>query len=115
MPPIALNGGVVIPGPVRPGETRTLHLVAGPTGGDVTTTLGTGDSERTVKSRVAPLTAVSLPLGAADRVWISTTARDVRAAVTVAFSDEGVPYYSVVPVPSAPTLETAIPVRQVTS
>jgi hypothetical protein len=39
----------------------------------------------------------------------------VRAAVTVAFADRGVPYYSVVPVPSAPTTETAVPVRQVTS
>ena len=114
LPPIAISGGVVIPGPVRSGETRTLHLVGGPAGGDVTTTLGSGDSERSVNTRVAPLTAVSVPLGAADRIWVSTNARDVRAAVTVAFSDKGVPYYSVVPVRSAPTTDTAVPVRQVT-
>ncbi|HKX68653.1 MAG TPA: DUF5719 family protein [Intrasporangium sp.] len=115
LPPIAVTGGVVLPGPVRAGETRTLHLVAGPTGGEVTTTLGTGDSERSITTRVDALTAVSIPLGAADRIWTSTTARDVRAAVTVAFADGGVPYYSIVPVPSAPTTETAVPVRQVTS
>jgi hypothetical protein len=115
LPPIAASGGVVLPGPVRPREARTLHLVAGPAGGDVTTTLGTGDAERSIKTPVAPLTAVSVPLGAADRIWISTTARDIRAAVTVAFTDKGVPYYSVVPVASAPTTETAVPVRQVTS
>ena len=114
LPPIAISGGVVIPGPMRPGETRTLHLVAGPAGGDVITTLGSGDSERRVNTRVSKWTAASVPLGAADRIWISTTAGDVRAAVTVAFSDKGVPYYSVVPVPSAPTTETAVPVRQVT-
>jgi hypothetical protein len=115
LPPIAVSGGVALPGPVRPGETRTLHLVAGPAGGDVTTTLGTGDSERSIKTRVAPLTAVSIPLGAADRIWVTTAARDVRAAVTVAFAERGVPYYSVVPVRSAPTTETSVPVRQVTS
>ena len=74
----------------------------------MTTTLGTGDSERSIKTRVAPLTAVSIPLGAADRIWGSTAARDVRAAVTV-FA-ERCPYYSVVPVRSAPTTETSVPV-----
>ncbi|WP_353511152.1 DUF5719 family protein [Intrasporangium sp.] len=114
LPPIAISAGVVIPGSVRPGEARTLHLVGGPAGGDVTTTLGSGDSERRVNTRVEPLTAVSVPLGPADRIWVSTRARDVRAAVTVAFGDKGVPYYTVVPVRSAPTTETAVPVRQVT-
>ena len=80
----------------------------------MTTTLGTGDSERSIKTRVAPLTAVSIPLGAADRIWVSTAARDVRAAVTVAFA-EGCPLLQRRPGPSAPTTETSVPVRQVTS
>jgi hypothetical protein len=115
IPAIIDTGGVVIPGPARPGTTRSLHLAAGPAGGTVTTTLGGGGPERRVTTKLAPLTTASIAVGDAERVWVSTDAEDIRAAVTVAFSDQGVPYYSIVPVRSAPTMETSVPVRQVTS
>lgn len=115
LPPLVGIGGIVLAGPMRPGTTRTLHLAAGSTGGNVTTTVGSGDSERTVTTTVAPGSTASVPLADADRVWLSTTARDIRAVVTTGFDDRGVPYYGIVPIRSAPTTETAVPVRQVTS
>ncbi|GAA6524529.1 DUF5719 family protein [Intrasporangium sp. DVR] len=115
LPAIQGTGGVVIPALVRPGATRTLHLAAGVAGGTVTTTIGAGADERQVTSELAPLTSVIVALGDADRVWVSTQSRQVRAAVTVTVVDRGVPYFAVVPIRSAPTTETAVPVRQVTS
>ncbi|ADU49023.1 DUF5719 family protein [Intrasporangium calvum] len=114
LPPIRAVAGVVIPAQVPQGATRTLHLAAGPAGGSVTVTLGAGTAERQVTAQLKPLTAVTVPLGDAERVWVTTGAVDVRAAVSVSLSQQGSPYYSIVPVHSAPTTATSVPVRQLT-
>lgn len=114
LPPIRAAGGVVIPAQVPQGATRTLHLAAGPAGGTVSVTLGAGTAERQVTSQLKPLTAVTVSLGDAERVWVTTGAADIRAAVSVSLSQQGSPYYSIVPVVSAPTTATSVPVRQLT-
>lgn len=113
LPSIDRMGGVVLPAQVPQGAKRTLHLAAGTAGGDVTVVLGAGQTQRRVTSTLEPLTSIAVPLGDADRVWVSTASRDIRAAVTVELIHQRAPYYSIVPLRSAPTTETSVPVRQV--
>lgn len=112
MPALRVTGGVVIPDLGKP-TTRTLLLAAGDQGGAVTVTTGTGTAARDQLVRVSPNTARSVDLGAAGLVFVSTSAPDVRAAVTVLLVDRGVPYYGIVPIASAPTTAVSLPVRQV--
>jgi hypothetical protein len=115
LPPLGVTGGAVIPALGRSDAVRTLHLAAGRAGGKVTTTFGAAGAARTLTTTLAPDSTAVLPFGDADRVWVSTAATDIRATATVVFAPGGVPYYSVLPIPSAPTTETSVPVRQVTS
>lgn len=110
---VSVTGGAVIPDLGRSGTTRTLHLAAGAAGATVVSVVGSGTPTRTVTTVLPAESTAKVDLGAADRVWVRTAAPDLHAAVSLGFSVGGVPYYDVLPIVSAPTTETVVPVRQV--
>ena len=108
-------GGVLLSGLDRPGQTRSLLLAAGATGGTVEVTTATGETVRTTSTAVGPDSAAYVPLGDADGVWVRVASGDVRAAVTVSGSEGDVPWFSIAAITAAPVTALSVPVRQVGS
>lgn len=111
-PAIRGIGGLVMPGLERSRATRTLLLAAG-RGGTVQVTTGSGAGLRSRTTTVGADSAAYVPLGDADRVWVRAVSGDVRAAVTVGGTTDGVPWFSVAAITDAPVSALSVPVRQV--
>lgn len=69
-------------------------------------------------SRVVTLvdsSAVRVPLGTAEQVWVTPTSGDVYAAVTLEGGSAQSPLFTVAALRSAPLTALSVPVRQVGS
>ncbi len=111
--PLRGVAGAAFPG--LDAATKRLVLSAGPRGGTVEVTIATVTERRTVPVGVKPDSTAVLDLGPAERVWASTTAGDVRAAIAVVGAEAGVPQVAAVPLTTAPVTSLSVPVRQVGS
>ena len=109
----ALRGvaGVLLPG--LKGTTKRLLLTAGPAPATAQVRLGSGGGAKLSTVAVPADSTVAVAVGDADAVWVSPTAGSVRAAVSVAGVDGGVPFFSVASLTDAPVRALSIPVRQV--
>jgi hypothetical protein len=79
----------------------------------VNVTTAVGGTVATATVTLKPDSSAAVPLGKADRVWLTPTAGEVHAAVVVAGADADGPLYSVAAVQSAPVTALSVPVRQV--
>jgi hypothetical protein len=111
-PPLRGLGGLSVPEAGGPPLTRVLALAAGATGATVKVTTVAGATVATTMVTLKPDSSAAVQLGKADRVWLTPTAGEVHAAVTVAGSDADGPLYSVAAVQSAPVTALSVPVRQ---
>jgi hypothetical protein len=109
----ALRGvaGVLLPG--LKGTTKRLLLTAGPAPASTQVRLGTGNGAKVSTVAVPADSTVAVAVGDADAVWVVPSSGAVRAAVSVAGVDGGVPFFSVAPLSDAPVRALAVPVRQV--
>jgi hypothetical protein len=110
--PIDGIGGVLLPDLGPAPARRLLHLASDTGAGSVTVTIGEGRQERQVTVPVGADSAAYVDLGAADRVWVTSTGR-VSATVSLESSRDGSPLYSLTAVTSAPVTAVTTPVRQV--
>lgn len=109
----ALRGvaGVLLPG--LDGTTKRLLLTAGSAPARVQARFGTGDGAKISTVDVPADSTVAVAVGDADSVWVVPTSGAVRAAVSVAGVDGGVPFFSVASLTDAPVRALSVPVRQV--
>lgn len=109
----ALRGvaGVLLPG--LDGTTKRLLLTAGPAAASVEARFGTGDAAKVSTVDVPADSTVAVAVGDADSVWVVPKTGAVRAAVSVAGVDGGVPFFSVASLTDAPVRALSVPVRQV--
>lgn len=108
-------GGLVLPAADRSRLEAALVLAAGSRGGGATVTTVSGGK---TSSRVVTLvdsSAVRVPLGTAEQVWVTPTSGDVYAAVTLEGGSAQSPLFTVAALRSAPLTALSVPVRQVGS
>lgn len=106
-------GGLVLPAADSSRLDATLLLAAGSSGGGATvTTIAGGKASSRVVS-LADSSAVRVALGAADQVWVTPTAGDVYAAVTLEGGSGQSPLFTVAALRSAPLTALSVPVRQI--
>jgi len=110
-PPLRGVAGVLLPG--LGGTTKRLLLTAGPAPASAQVHLGSGGGAKLSTVAVPADSTVAVAVGDADAVWVSPTAGSVRAAVSVAGVDGGVPFFSVASLSDAPVRALSVPVRQV--
>jgi hypothetical protein len=104
-------GGVMLPG--LSGTAKRLLLTGGSTDTSVQVRLGTGAAAKVSTVSVPAESTVVVDAGDADSVWVVPGSGAVRAAVSVAGVDAGVPFFSVAAVTDAPVRALSVPVRQV--
>ena len=88
--------------PASSGTTKRLLLTAGPAPASAQVRLGTGDGAKVSTVAVPADSTVAVAVGDADAVWVVPSSGAVRAAVSVAGVDGGVPFFSVAPLSDAP-------------
>ena len=104
-------GGVMLPG--LAGTTKRLLLTGGSDQATVQVRLGTGRSAKVSTVTVPAESTTVVDAGDADSVWVVPGSGSVRAAVSVAGADAGVPFFSVAAITDAPVRALSVPVRQV--
>lgn len=110
-PPVRGVAGVLLPG--LDGATKRLLLTAGSAPSTVSVRLGGSGASKVSTVMVAPDSTAVVDAGDVTAVWVAPVSGTVRAAVSVAGQDAGVPYYSVAPLVDAPVRALSVPVRQV--
>jgi hypothetical protein len=103
--------GVLLPG--LDGTTKRLLLTAGSASTTVKVWLGRAGTSKPSTVTVAPDSTTVVDAGDATAVWVKPVTGNLRAAVSVAGQDAGVPFYSVAPLVDAPVRALSVPVRQV--